>query len=175
MSTKVIAGAVLGFVISAAAGTAGYQYLNRPQFADVVSVKPIKEIIRTPREECHSETITHQRPVQDENRVAGTAIGAVIGGVLGHQVGGGRGKKLATVAGAAAGGYAGNEVQKGMQERDTYTTVEQRCRTVTDTQEKISGYEVTYVFEGRQGMLRMDEAPAERIPADVIAASLASK
>jgi uncharacterized protein YcfJ len=40
----------------------------------------------------------------------GTGIGAVVGGVLGHQVGGGNGKKLATVAGVLLGGYAGNEV-----------------------------------------------------------------
>jgi uncharacterized protein YcfJ len=40
----------------------------------------------------------------------GTGIGAVVGGVLGNQVGGGNGKKLATVAGVLLGGYAGNEV-----------------------------------------------------------------
>jgi uncharacterized protein YcfJ len=34
----------------------------------------------------------------------------VVGGVLGHQVGGGNGKKIATVAGVLLGGYAGNEV-----------------------------------------------------------------
>ncbi|HEY1148278.1 MAG TPA: glycine zipper 2TM domain-containing protein [Pseudoduganella sp.] len=54
-----------------------------------------------------------QHPVQtyvnDMNPV-GTGIGAVIGGVLGNQIGGGNGKKLATVAGVLLGGYAGNEV-----------------------------------------------------------------
>lgn len=40
----------------------------------------------------------------------GTGVGAVLGGLLGNQVGGGNGKKLATVAGALFGGYAGNEV-----------------------------------------------------------------
>ena len=40
----------------------------------------------------------------------GTGVGAVLGGVLGNQVGGGNGKKLATVAGVLLGGYAGNEV-----------------------------------------------------------------
>ena len=40
----------------------------------------------------------------------GTGVGAVVGGVLGNQVGGGNGKKVATVAGALLGGYAGNEV-----------------------------------------------------------------
>jgi len=42
----------------------------------------------------------------------GIAAGAVLGGVLGHQVGGGNGRTLATVAGAVGGGYAGNEVEK---------------------------------------------------------------
>lgn len=42
----------------------------------------------------------------------GIAAGAVLGGVLGNQVGGGNGRTLATVAGAVGGGYAGNEVEK---------------------------------------------------------------
>ncbi|MFL6658339.1 MAG: glycine zipper 2TM domain-containing protein [Massilia sp.] len=40
----------------------------------------------------------------------GTGVGAVVGGLLGHQVGGGNGKKIATVAGVLLGGYAGNEI-----------------------------------------------------------------
>ena len=40
----------------------------------------------------------------------GTGVGAVIGGLLGNQVGGGNGKKIATLAGALLGGYTGNEV-----------------------------------------------------------------
>lgn len=40
----------------------------------------------------------------------GTGVGAVIGGLLGNQVGGGNGRKIATVAGALLGGYSGNEV-----------------------------------------------------------------
>jgi hypothetical protein len=50
-----------------------------------------------------------QTYVNDMNPV-GTGIGAVVGGVLGNQVGGGNGKKLATLAGVLLGGYAGNEV-----------------------------------------------------------------
>lgn len=50
-----------------------------------------------------------QAYVNDMNPV-GTGIGAVVGGVLGNQIGGGNGKKLATVAGVLLGGYAGNEV-----------------------------------------------------------------
>jgi hypothetical protein len=42
----------------------------------------------------------------------GIATGAVIGGLLGHQVGGGNGRTLATVAGVVGGGYLGNTVAR---------------------------------------------------------------
>ena len=52
----------------------------------------------------------------------GMVGGAVVGGVLGHQVGGGTGKTLATVGGAAAGAYAGNEVQKSTSKTTVWLT-----------------------------------------------------
>jgi uncharacterized protein YcfJ len=64
-------------------------------------------------QQSSSSSYSSQHPVRsyvsDMNPV-GTGIGAVVGGVLGHQVGGGNGKKIATVAGVLLGGYAGNEV-----------------------------------------------------------------
>jgi outer membrane lipoprotein SlyB len=39
-------------------------------------------------------------------------IGAVVGGVLGNQVGSGHGRTAATVGGAVAGGVVGNEIEK---------------------------------------------------------------
>jgi outer membrane lipoprotein SlyB len=43
---------------------------------------------------------------------AGAVLGGIAGGVLGHQVGSGRGNTAATVVGAAGGAYVGNEVEK---------------------------------------------------------------
>ena len=54
-----------------------------------------------------------QHPIQNyvsDMHPVGTGVGAVVGGLLGHQIGGGNGKKIATVAGVLLGGYAGNEV-----------------------------------------------------------------
>lgn len=48
------------------------------------------------------------------NNVLGTVGGAVVGGLLGHQIGGGSGNTAATLAGAAGGAYAGNRVQQNM-------------------------------------------------------------
>lgn len=49
---------------------------------------------------------------QAQNSPVGIGVGAVIGGVLGNQVGSGDGKTLATILGAVGGGYLGNEVAK---------------------------------------------------------------
>ena len=47
-----------------------------------------------------------------KNSPVGIGVGAVVGGLLGSQVGGGNGKTLATIAGAVGGGYLGNEIAK---------------------------------------------------------------
>ncbi len=54
------------------------------------------------------------RTVESEAKPSGVGVvaGAVVGGLLGNQVGGGTGRTLATVAGAVGGGYAGNEIEK---------------------------------------------------------------
>lgn len=68
-----------------------------------------------------------QRNSRDPNRIAGTATGAVVGGLLGNQVGGGSGKKIATVAGAVAGGAAGRSIQGNQQQKKGDRVVERRC------------------------------------------------
>jgi len=77
----------------------------------------------------------------------GVVGGAVVGGLLGSQVGGGSGKNVATVLGAVGGGVAGNEVEK----RSRSTTVYQvrvrmddgTLRTVTQGTAPALGQKVT--------------------------------
>ena len=168
MNKSMLAG--IGIGVAAALGVAavaGLDVFNRgPQYAQVVSATPIKEKVKTPRKECRNVTVTHRRPVQDENRLTGSVLGAVAGGVIGHQFGGGRGKDVATVVGALGGGYAGNQVQGAMQERDTYTSTQQRCKTVYDKSEKMLGYDVTYKIGDQQGKIRMENDPGTQIPLD---------
>ncbi len=129
-----------------------------------MAVEPVKTQIKTPREVCKDVTVTRQKPVQDQHQIAGTVLGAVAGGLLSNQIGGGTGKKIATMAGAAGGGYAGNKIQEGMQERDTYTTTQTRCNTINDISDKIVGYDVRYMLDGKEGKVRMDRDPGNRIP-----------
>ncbi len=168
MNKSLVAGIGIGIVAALGiASVAGMNAFHRgPEYAQVLSAVPIRDVTKNPRQECHDVSVVHRRPVQDENRLTGSILGAVAGGVLGHQFGGGHGRSLATVAGAVAGGYAGNQAQAGLQNRDTYTTTRQQCRTVYDKQEKILGYDVTYKIGDQQGKVRMDQAPGQRIPLD---------
>ncbi|WP_437883548.1 glycine zipper 2TM domain-containing protein [Pseudomonas sp. LRF_L74] len=167
MNKSLIVGAVLGAVgVTAGGAVATYSLVGGPEYAEVLAVQPVNETIKTPREVCKDVAVTRQRPVKDQYKIAGTAIGALAGGLLGNQVGGGNGKKIATVAGAVGGGYAGNQVQGHMQANDTYTTTETRCSTVTDTSQKLVGYDVKYQLDGRTSQVRMDHDPGRRIPVD---------
>lgn len=62
--------------------------------------------------DCGTVSSVSQVEREGEGSALGLIAGGVAGAVLGHQVGGGFGKDLATVAGAAGGAYAGREVEK---------------------------------------------------------------
>ncbi|XNM72932.1 glycine zipper 2TM domain-containing protein [Escherichia coli] len=137
-----------------------------PQYAQVVSATPIKETVKTPRQECRNVTVTHRRP--DASKIA-LPVGArrCSGRVIGHQFGGGRGKDVATVVGALGGGYAGWFKSRALSRKaDTYTTTQRRCKTVYDKSEKMLGYDVTYKIGDQQGKIRMDRDPGTQIPLD---------
>ncbi|HVN45496.1 MAG TPA: glycine zipper 2TM domain-containing protein [Steroidobacteraceae bacterium] len=166
MNKSLVTGLAAGAVVAVGASAfAGLKMMHSsPQYAQVLKVTPLTRTVRTPRQECHDEAVTQKAPVKDEHQVIGTVAGAVIGGVIGHQIGGGTGRDIATVAGAAGGGYAGNRIQKNLQDRDTTTTTEQKCATVYDSSTRHMGYEVRYRLNGQEATVKMDHDPGERIP-----------
>jgi len=167
MNKSLITGLVVGGIAVTAAGAfAGYQAIDDRRSAEVLSVEPLTKTVRTPRQVCSDEIVTHQAEIKDPKRVTGAVIGAVAGGVLGNQIGGGTGQTVATVAGAAAGGYAGSKIQKNMQENNTTQTVEKRCRTVYDSADRPDGYQVRYRLAGQEGTVRTDRAPGASIPVE---------
>lgn len=135
-----------------------------PQFAQVVAVQPItrSNTTSTPRQVCRDEQVAVPETYKDSHQIGGAVVGGLAGALAGHLVGGGKGKTLATVAGAAGGAFAGHEIQKKHQE-DNATQTETRnvCHTVTDksTSTKTVGYDVTYTLNGQTGHVRMDRNP----------------
>lgn len=63
MNKSMLAG--IGIGVAAALGVAAVASLNvferGPQYAQVVSATPIKETVKTPRQECRNVTVTHRR------------------------------------------------------------------------------------------------------------------
>ncbi len=137
------------------------------RYAVVLASSPVVVTDKVARQECKDVQVTRQKPIKDEDKIAGTAIGAVVGGVLGNQIGGGDGKKIATVAGAVAGGLAGRKVQERMQEKNTETVTEKQCQTVYDTTRRTEGYRVKYELDGtvRTVQMKTDPGVGTRIPA----------
>jgi uncharacterized protein YcfJ len=153
--------------------------------ARVVSVRPVSEQIPVSREECWNDrvrTYEERRVTRADTGAAigpGTVLGAIVGGVVGHQVGSGRGNTAATVGGAVIGGVVGNQVDR----QQGYvgpggppaTTVErvpvdrnvERCRTVQEVREARVGYDVRYVFAGREFQTRLDRDPGRFLRVNV--------
>ena len=148
-------------------------YMDR---ARVISAAPVVERIPVSREQCWNEKVRsyeERRVTRSDTGAAigpGTVLGAIVGGVAGHQVGSGRGNDAATAAGAVIGGMVGNQVdrqQGNVGPGATTTQVErvpvernvEKCRTVQEVREARVGYDVRYVYNGREFHTRMDRDP----------------
>ena len=117
--------------------------------AQAAPVKPVHNTVA--KAEC-AECGVIESVRQVEHRGEGTGLGAVggavVGGLLGNQVGGGRGKDVMTVVGAVGGAVAGNQVEK-------------HVKTTT-------GYEITIRFDnGSSRVISAASAPSWR-PGDKV-------
>ncbi|KAB8060370.1 glycine zipper 2TM domain-containing protein [Janthinobacterium sp. FT14W] len=65
----------------------------------------------------------HEVNTRAEGSGVGAAGGAVVGGLLGNQVGGGHGRQLATVLGAVGGAVAGNQIEGNVRATRSYNIV----------------------------------------------------
>jgi len=145
--------------------------------APVIGVRAITERVPVNREECWSEqhrgyeerTVTRQdngAPIG-----AGTVLGAIAGGVIGHQFGNSSGgRDRGTAAGAIVGGLVGNQIDRNNSapdsvevERRPVNREVERCRTIQEVREVASGYDVRYRYGNREFVTRMPFDPGRRI------------
>ena len=88
----------------------------------VVKSKPVQVAAAEPKWCGNCGNIESVRTIK--HRAQGTGLGAaggaVLGGLLGNQIGGGTGRQLATVAGAVGGAVVGNQVEGNMKATTSY-------------------------------------------------------
>lgn len=124
-----------------------------------VPVKSVHAVVGTPTERCWIEQQQDAgRPRGDAN-VGGAIAGALLGGVLGHQVGGGSGRDLATVGGAVAGGALGANLGRSGSHPGTHDV--RRCETTPSAAPAY--WDVTYHFRGSDHQVQMSAAPGRTI------------
>ena len=125
--------------------------------ADVTSVRAV---VGPPEQRCWIER--EQVPQeQAKANLPGAIAGALIGGILGHQVGGGSGKDIATVGGAVAGGVVGSRVGRDGGQAATTRDV-QHCDEVP-SKAKPEFWDVTYNFRGQQHAVQMTSPPGSTV------------
>lgn len=88
----------------------------------IVKSKPVQVAAAEPKWCGNCGNVESVRAIKQraEGSGLGAAGGAVIGGLLGNQIGGGTGRQLATVAGAVGGAVVGNQVEGNMKATTSY-------------------------------------------------------
>ena len=120
------------------------------------------------REECWNLRTNRYEEYRESSGTPigkGAAIGAVAGGVLGHQIDHGGG----TIAGALVGGLLGHTIERHNDANDRPDFDRARCRVVAERGTPIQAYDVRYEHQGREYVTRMDHDPGRyvRIGRDV--------
>ena len=142
-----------------------------PQFdyARVISAEPIIRYvtITTPVRECYQDVEYYTVDRRAPGTGASTLVGAIIGGVIGHQFGGGHGRDVATVAGTLIGAAIGSDSARrsyGYQSTQ-YSRPVERCNTIIRErqEERIDGYNVVYRYKGQKYATRMPYDPGREL------------
>ena len=124
-------------------------------------VTSVRAVVGTPEQRCWVE---REQVVQDQGNanVPAAIAGAIIGGILGHQVGGGRGKDVATAGGAIAGAAVGANIGRDNNGQPVYTQDVQRCTNVP-RQARADYWDVTYNFRGQEYRMQTTTPPGPTI------------
>ena len=158
----------LGFAMLPVTAIAGVQYHEVP----VLDVEPIMATVEVvePRARCWVEDV--RQPVRSASPSAtAPLVGALIGGAVGNAVGHNkRNKQIGAVVGAVLGGSIGHDISRREQARagsvrKVRVVTQEVCKTqdLRRTEQRVSGYLVTYRYGGETYRTRMDRRPGDTI------------
>jgi uncharacterized protein YcfJ len=150
-------------LVMADSGNAHYAW------ARVIEAEPVTRSARRPVDQqvCWQEEVYREVPGR-RSRVP-VVLGAIVGGVIGNQFGGGSGRDAMTLAGAALGSSVVADHQRQRHPRHYYAALEDRCGINTEWRESrtVIGWDVVYEYQGETYLARVPEEPGEHIRIEV--------
>lgn len=130
------------------------------EVGQVISRTPVYQQVAVPRQTCTQTPVT----VQPQTSGAGALMGAIAGGAVGHNVGGGSGQAIATIAGMIGGAMLGERIENpGAAQAQN----QQNCTTQTVYENRLIGYNVVYEFAGKQYNVQLPQDPGPTIQLQV--------
>jgi uncharacterized protein YcfJ len=146
---------VLSLIGLGAVGVAQAQEVGR-----VISTTPVIQQYAVPRQVCSNQQVAVEQPKTG----AGGLMGAIAGGAIGNQIGGGGGRAAATVLGVVGGAILGDRI-----EGPGATQVQnvQNCTTQTFYENRATSYNVVYEYAGKQYTVQLPYDPGPTIKLQV--------
>lgn len=132
----------------------------------VLSSAPVIAQVQVPRQICSMES----QQINGQKSGAGAALGAVAGGAVGNSIGHGGGRAAATMLGIVGGLMIGDRVEGPA---TVQTQNVQRCTTQNMIENRVTAYQVTYEYAGKQYTVQMPYDPGPYVklqiaPADAV-------
>lgn len=133
--------------------------VNAQEIGQVIARTAVFQQVAVPRQTCTQTPVV----VLNAPSGAGALMGAIAGGAVGNQIGGGSGRALATLAGVMGGAMMGDRIENPGSQIQNQTT----CTTQTVYENRLTGYNVTYEYAGKQYNVQLPQDPGPTIQLQV--------
>lgn len=138
------------------------------EYAPVLESRPVYQLIaiEEPVEQCWEEEVAVERYAAYEGSNTPVLLSTVIGGAIGNAVGNGKSnKRVGAVVGALLGHSVGRDIVRRNQGVIREVELVQRCETAYEQveEERLVGYQVTYLYNGDEYSVRTDTDPGDQI------------
>ena len=143
--------ALLGTLACACLGAVQAQEVGR-----VISSTPMIQQVAVPRQVCANQQVVQPQPKSG----AGAIMGAIAGGAVGNAMGKGSGNAATTALGLFGGAILGDKIE-GNPPPEVRNV--QTCSTQMFYENRTSGYNVVYEFNGKQYTVVMPSDPGPTV------------
>jgi uncharacterized protein YcfJ len=122
----------------------------------VISSTPIIQQVAVPRQVCNTQQVV----TEGQKSGAGAVMGAIAGGTVGNQIGGGSGRAAATMLGIFGGAIMGDKIEGGGAPEVKNV---QNCTQQMFYENRTMAYNVVYEFAGKQYTVQMPQDPGPTV------------